>query len=144
MASPAPQAGSLASVDTRPFDGVSNSFGTHLLSPNDQYQNNLQADDHRSYTLHQDEIESVHFENISADEDAQQIIVSTTGKRVYGKDIAVKAKGNQILGQIAEPALQQLTQDHANLLLRMNEGEESKENASFNQVYKAGRVSHRK
>ena len=65
---------------------------------------------------------------MSAAEDAQQVVVLTIQKSVYGKDVAVKAMGNQLLGQMS---LQQLSQHWATVLLDRKEGKEPKDTVNF-------------
>jgi hypothetical protein len=84
-------------------------------------------------------MEDVYFENVLAAEDAQQVVVSTIQKSVYGKDLAVKARGSQLLGQMADSSVQRLSQDRTKVLLGTKEDDkEPRETASFNQAYGPG------
>ena len=85
-----------------------------------------------------DRTEKVWFENVSAGEDAQQVILSTFQESVHGKDIDLKARGTQWLGQIDGPSIQQVSQDRKAVLLEMKEGKGPKSDTNFDRgVYGA-------
>ena len=95
--------------------------------------------------LQQDQLRNVHFENVLAAEDAQQVIVSTMQKGVFGRNLTVKAKGNQLLGQMADSSVHQLSKDRANVLLGAKEcPKESREAVSFSRVHGAGHTLTKK
>jgi len=82
----------------------------------------------------------VHFENMSASPDAQQVLVSTVQKSLYGKNIVVEARGNQILGQMGDPSIQRLSQDRAAVLLAaQQEREQTQDPKNFGPTSGPGR-----
>jgi hypothetical protein len=63
----------------------------------------------------------VHFERVTAAEDAQQAILSTAEQPVVAKDVSVERRGGQYLGQMADASIQQLSSDRRTLLLGADE-----------------------
>jgi len=121
-------------------DGDLTSASHPLTSNPDQAETISQADEPGSSTKTQDETERVHFERVSAGEDAQQVIISTTLNSVYGRDVIVGARGSQLLGRMADSSVQQLSQDRAQVLLRTKEdATELRETVGFNRAYGIGR-----
>jgi len=59
---------------------------------------------------------------MSVGKDAQQGLVSTVQKGLYGKGIVVEAQGNQKLGQMGDPSMKRLSQDRAAVLLAAQNG----------------------
>jgi hypothetical protein len=76
----------------------------------------------------------VHFEDVLAGEDAQQVVVSTQQTGVYRKHVVVEARGIQWLGQMEASSIQQLSQDSIKVLLETKRGGESDERASYKRI----------
>lgn len=80
----------------------------------------------------------VRFENMSAGEDAQQVVVSTVQKSLYGKGIVVEARGNQILGQTEDPSIQALSHDRVAVLVAQEESKEPRDTKNIVPAYGPG------
>lgn len=93
------------------------SASSHLTTQPNRTEDPPQVDECPYPPGRQGKTADVHFENISASPDAQQVLVSTVQKSLYGKSIVVEARGNQILGQMGDPSIQRLSQDRAAVLL---------------------------
>jgi hypothetical protein len=125
------------STEGRTLDGNPASVGAESLSTS-SHKGRPQTDEPHGPTQRASQMEGVHFENVSAAQDAQQVIVSTIHKAIYGRDLVVEARGSQLLGQIADPSVLQLSQNWVAVRLGVKEGEASKNTASFDHAYGAG------
>ncbi len=134
----------------QPLDSPQKSDGNHVqsgdrvatadtvhLNEHTERDSTLQTGEH-GYTG-QGRSEQVHFEDVSAGEDAQQIVVSTQETGVYGKKLVVEARGRQWLGQMEASSIKQVSQDRTNVLLKTIGDKESSESLSYNRAYGAGR-----
>lgn len=60
---------------------------------------------------------SVDFENITAADDALQVVVSTTNNSVRGRDIHTQTRAGHILGAMSDATLQRLSEDRTKVML---------------------------
>jgi hypothetical protein len=58
-----------------------------------------------------DQAQSIAFEDVSAAEHAQQVIVSTSGDRILARKVIAGVRTTQWLGQMSDNSLQKLSQD---------------------------------
>ncbi|OQV10380.1 hypothetical protein CLAIMM_14392 [Cladophialophora immunda] len=129
-----------ANATERPFEENRKDTGADydLTNLHDQTYGHSETHEHPPSQAHTGQTHNVHFENVSADEDTQQVIVSGTQEGIYGKDIRLKARGTQWLGQVAQ-SIQCLSEDRTAVLLGIKEDKASKDNASYNRTYGPGR-----
>ena len=64
-----------------------------------------------------DRLYCVHIENVKADDDSMQALVSTNRSTIYGKDVILEKRATQFLGQISGDSLNHLSSDRKEVLL---------------------------
>ena len=78
------------------------------------------------------------FENISAGQDAYQIVVSEPGHLFAAKDIAAEARSTQWMGQICAASLQQLSRDRSHVAVEKDMEPQNEMGEEFKDRYGAG------
>lgn len=86
---------------------------------------------------HVDQVRTHVFEDISADRDAHQVIISMSGDLIVAKRITAAVGATQWLGQMSDAVIQQLSQDRGlNISDRESRGKDKEKQIEITAKFK--------